>query len=388
MAELDFILQAVTTTTHARAIRAILRLPKPTQVLVSVAYVREPGLGPVEKAIKALAGRATFFVGIRNGITSIQAINRLLAMKAKVYAVDTASRSRIFHPKLYFAANTKQAGVIIGSANLTLGGLHNNIEASTHLKLDLSAANDKKFANEAVNAFADMLKKHPKHVFLIKNTRHANELFAAGRLADEEIIPAPTTTIFLKKGRRDDLRPMKLTPAIQSPFKGTATPRPQRTGTGRVVRPPKSGRSVAKYLVWKSRALTERDLNIPTGRHTNPTGSMGLKKGSFTEIDQRHYFRDQVFTDLNWTRDTPPTKWERGHAKFELVIKTINYGVFELKLSHNTNRRSRSYRQRNFMTHLHWGEAKKYIAKRDLLGRVLYLYRKDAVPPEFMIEID
>jgi len=40
------------------------------------------------------------------------------------------------------------------------------------------------------------------------------------------------------------------------------------------------------------------------------------------------------------------------------------------------------------MTQLHWGVAQPLIAKQDLLGRNLYLYRKDSTPPEFMIEID
>lgn len=79
---------------------------------------------------------------------------------------------------------------------------------------------------------------------------------------------------------------------------------------------------------------------------------------------------------------------KRAHAKFELVIKNLNYGVRDLKLSHNTDEKGRSYKQKNFMTQLHWGDAKKDVAKPDLLGRILYLYRKDTAPPEFMIEID
>jgi hypothetical protein len=115
---------------------------------------------------------------------------------------------------------------------------------------------------------------------------------------------------------------------------------------------------------------------------------MGLKKGALENIDQRHYFRDEAFADLTWTPDAQPSKWERAHAKFELVIKNLNYGVFDLQLSHNTDEKGRSYKQKNFMTQLHWGDAKKHVAKPDLLGRILYLYRKDTAPPEFMIEID
>jgi hypothetical protein len=40
------------------------------------------------------------------------------------------------------------------------------------------------------------------------------------------------------------------------------------------------------------------------------------------------------------------------------------------------------------MTQLHWGGAQKYVGKRDLLGRTMYLYRIDTTPPEFTIEID
>ena len=143
-----------------------------------------------------------------------------------------------------------------------------------------------------------------------------------------------------------------------------------------------------KYLVWESRPLSERDLSIPKGANTNPTGSMGFKKGLYDEIDQRHYFYDDVFNDLSWKPDTPGSKKLRATAKFELVIKNISYGVFDLVVAHSTDTTSASYKQSNFMTQLHWAEARPLIAKQDLLGRNLYLYRKDSTPPEFMIEID
>jgi HKD family nuclease len=391
MAELDFILQAVTTANHAKALQALLALPNPTEVLVSVAFVREPGLDAVEAAIKPVANKAKFFIGIRNDITSIQAVKRLLAMKVKLYAVDTGSRNILFHPKLYMAASVNKATVIIGSANLTFGGLHNNIEVSTYMDLDLSNAADKKFRDNVTKAFATMLKNHPQHVFLIKDNKHAEELFESGRLSDEKFIPAPSTTSSVK-GERDDLPRMKLTHTIRQRI---MVPVIKAAPATRPKKPAKAAPSVAtpsvsavRYLVWESKLLSERDLNIPTGANTAATGSMGLKKGAFDDIDQRHYFRDEVFADLTWTPDPPPKKWERAYAEFELVVKNLNYGVFNLRLSNNTDQNSISYQQKNFMTQLHWGDTKKYIAKTDLLGRILYLYRKDTTPPEFTIEID
>jgi HKD family nuclease len=394
MAELDFILQAVTAANHAQALQALLALLNPTEVLVSVAFVREPGLESVEAAIKPLATKTTFFIGIRNDITSIQAVKRLLAMKIKLYAVDTGSRGILFHPKLYMAASASKASVIVGSANLTFGGLHNNIEVSTRVDLDLSNAADKKFYDAVTNAFAEMLRNHPQHVFLIKDNKHADELFDSGRLADETLIPAPASTSSVRKGERDDLPRMKLTHTNRQRIKVSVT-KPVQAMT--LKKPAKAAPVVAvpqvsavRYLVWESKALSERDLNIPTGTNTAATGSMGLKKGALDDdkIDHRHYFRDVVFTHLTWTPDPPPKKWERAYANFELVVKNLNYGVFNLKLSHLTDQNSVSYQQKNFMTQLHWGSTRKYIAKSDLLGRILYLYRKDTTPPEFTIEID
>jgi HKD family nuclease len=395
VAELDFILQAVTTANHAKALEALLALPNPTEILVSVAFVKESGLEAVEAAIKPLAKRARFFIGIRNDITSIQAVKRLLAMKVKLFAVDTGSRNILFHPKLYLAASGSKATVIIGSANLTFGGLHNNIEVSTRVNLDLSNAADRKFREGVSNAFAEMLKAHPQHVFLIKDNKHADDLFESGRLADERLIPAPSVTSRVKKGERDDLPRMKLhlsaQPRIKIPvvLAAPATKSKKAAPTAALPRPPVSA---VRFLVWESKPLKERDLNVPTGANTAATGSMGLKKGALGDgsIDHRHYFRDEVFADLTWTKDPSPGKahLERAHANFELVVKNLNYGVFNLLLSHNTNQNSTSYLQRNFMTQIHWGDAKKYIAKDDLLGRTLYLYRKDTSPPEFTIEID
>jgi HKD family nuclease len=393
MAQITFILQAVTTANHAESIRKLLGLPMPTQIIVSVAYVKDSGLKALEEAIKPYSKITKFFVGIRNDVTSIQAIKRLLAMNVELYAVDTGSRKTIYHPKLYFAKNAEQANVIIGSANLTFGGLHNNIEASTIIQLDLSNAADNKFSEEVTNAFLEMLKKHPQHVFLIKDEEQADELFNSGRLADEDIVPAPYIASGVKKGERDNLPAMKLTKVLPPHMKG-ALVKPvvaEKTIETEHVEP-EPVESIHKTetvpkLVWESKELTRRSLCIPTGKNTNQTGSIGLGKGMF-EINPRTYFRNTVFVDLDWSVDVKRPNWERAWAKFELVIKGINYGDFDLKLSHLLDTASETYAQRNHVTQIHWEDAKKYVAKEDLLNRKLYLYRKDTHPPMFMIEID
>ena len=394
MADLNFILQAVTTANHAESIRTLLALPKPTQIVVSVAFARTTGLAAIQESLKPLAGKTKFFVGIRNDITSIQAIKQLLALKLDLYAVDTGSRKVIFHPKLYLAANASNGIAIIGSANMTFSGLHNNIEVSTRMALDFDKnPADKTFVDTAVTAFNTMLTAHPKHVFKIKNEKHAVQLFEEGRLADESVVVAPTSGSSVRKGDRDDLAPMKLFRVSRThPAKAKAAS--AKAAVPVKAMPTKAAAATAKpikgtkYLVWESKPLKERDLNIPKGKNTNPTGSMGLKKGLYDDIDQHTYFYDDVFYGLDWKAVKPGSKKLRATAKFELVIKNVSYGAFDMVVAHNTDTTTKSYAQGQFMTQIHWGTVKPLIAREDLLGRNLYLYRKDSTPPEFTIEID
>ena len=140
-------------------------------------------------------------------------------------------------------------------------------------------------------------------------------------------------------------------------------------------------------LVWESKPLTRRDLTIPDADGTHATGSMNLDKGLLPEeVDHRHYFRDDVFPILTWTHSGPTV--DEAFAKFQLVLKNINYGEFDLRLGHTTSTTSRAYLQKNAMTRLSWGPMRQYIAQPNLIGRTLKLYRDRADPTRFVLEID
>ena len=268
---------------------------------------------------------------------------------------------------------------------MTFSGLNNNIELSSVISLDLSIPSELQALTELMKSFETMVKSHPKHVFAIADNAHAEALFSEGRLADETIIPAPSPTSENESKKGDGLPRMTLWRVDRAHLKAKAIGSAKKKGGA-----PKSATplSTARYLVWKSNPLRERDLNIPEGKNTNPTGSMGLKMGAFDDIDHRHYFRNDVFSGLNWVADNPPKKKERAAADFELVIKNVDYGSFQLTISHNPDKTSKTYKQRNMMTHLHWGQVLPLIQRKDLLGRTLLLYRQDATPPTYTIEID
>lgn len=398
MAKIVFLLQAVTTEFHASALRKLLSRPDLERVVASVAFVRQDGVNVVASELKAVAKVAKFFVGIRNNITSVQALLRLLELGVKVYAVDTASRSTIFHPKVFLAKGKKDACAIIGSANMTLGGLHNNIEAGAIIGLSLGNTDDRAFFHSALKNLEGLPSRFPKHVFEVRNVTDVEKLFDEGRLVDEDIVIAPVVTSSVRKGERDKLTTMKLVhhafPRAKrrvvkvKPVVAAATPKQAASVSTPASMP---AVQVPGFIqVWESRELSERDLNIPRGKSTNATGAFYFKKGALEGIDQRHFFRDEIFSGLDWRQDqrTGKTHFERSEASFRFIVKGLDYGLFQLNLSHDTDTTSRSYEQDNEMTKMHWGKVKEIVAKTDLLGRILSLYRKDVNPPEFLIEID
>jgi len=379
MAKPEFLFQGIRKhNDHETAIRTLLEIEDLTKMIFGVAFVRENGVKQISDFIKKHNRRTVIYAGIRNGITSAQGLLALLDLKVKIYSVDTGSTSTIFHPKAYISFNDDEGRVIIGSANLTLSGLHENIEASTVLTIDRQNQADEQFLNDLVSSITSLQDSFPEHVVEVRKKTDILRLLKQGRIEDERIAQPHRGTARVDGAKRDQLPRIKL-------FRKQRD-RVIKLPRHRVIPPVHDGWT----LVWVSKGLTERDLNIPTGVTTNPTGSMLLKKGKLEGIDQRSYFRRTIFSSLDWRRDADRSlrHLERAEAEFEIVVKGVTFGKYTMKLTHNSRTDTRAYEQLNAMTQIHWGVAKGFIAHRDLLGRELRLYQKINNPRKFLIEID
>lgn len=389
MAAKEFILQGLTTRTHGDVVRSLYDIDDIKRSIISVAFLLESGVDHIEAALMPHAATATVFAGIRNDITSFQGMKRLLNAGVRLHAVDTGTRQVLFHPKLYYVRGRKLARLSIGSANLTLGGLNNNIEAGVILDFDPTDANDAKFLKDLEAEFDSLTDGHPDNIFRIKKAKRLKELLDAGVLTDETNMPPPKPRTSAKPGSSDPTPRLKMavTP-IKKPLKKAAAPKPPAPAAASPVVTPMVGSvGVAFEHVWTSKELTERDLTIPTGNNTNPTGSINLDKGLLsTEVDHRHYFRDEVFPALTWTARSATV--DEATATFQVVLKGIDYGLFDMQIRHTTSTNTASYIQRNAMTRLSWGKAAAEVKRPDLIGRHMSLYRDLADPTKFMIEID
>jgi HKD family nuclease len=259
MAKIDFVLQAVTDRFHADELRKLLSKPDCVRVLASVAFVRQDGVDALAASLQALAHASTFFVGIRNGVTSVQGLRRLLDLGVRLVAVDTASRAAIFHPKLFLAEHKASASLLVGSANLTFTGLHNNIEVGAILDLDLSQTDDKNLLTGILKTFQDLPSRFPENVFHVKDHGALEKLFNDGRLVDEDIAEPPPVAAFVRKGARDTLPPMRLPRHTPAPRKRAAArpkprPKPKQTDNHSEEGHPEPAPPFA--LIWESLGLS------------------------------------------------------------------------------------------------------------------------------------
>jgi len=378
MATIRFLLQGFTAATHLKEMRRLLACPNPERFLFGVAFVNRAGAERLAQEIGSTSVPIDFFAGIRNNTTTRQGLERLLEAGIKLHVVDTGAENLLFHPKIYLAHGTQEARAIVGSSNLTLGGLHNNIEASMSLDLDIAAKADRKLVQTIESSFDSLLSEHPEHVFTICRVEDLRSLQSQGRLLDESQTFRPRALPKSVQAETDPLRRLQLKlPPIRQTIPHAAASKPLGT----------HARPASMALMWRSKPLTRRDLTIPDNISTHATGSINLDKGMLEDhVDHRHYFRDSVFSQLSWKPAGPTV--DEAYADFALVIGKIDYGIFRLRIAHTTSTSSAAYRQKNAMTRLSWGSARDHVAKDSLLGRTLSLYHTFAADPSFLLEID
>lgn len=383
MATVRHIFQPIVTGhLHADQLTSLASEPWITDLLISSAFANSAGVSAVSAALAPVAGNTRAFIGVRNGSTTAQAAAALLKLGIDLYGVDTATRSRIFHPKLFLASSANRSRAIIGSANLTHAGLHNNIEAGVDLVLDHADASDKAFVDGFLDGFADLVANHPLHCFPITSGRQIVDLLKQGLLEDERNPKTQTAYGAGKQGAQTSKSPIAL-PLAAPPKKKARKPKPPVAGGGQttVSAPPTFGQ-----LVWVKPNLPSSDLQLNQG--SNVPGVLRLTQAGYQvngqTIDQKTYFRNQVFAQLNWTYDAAKQK-DVADVPISLVIAGVYVGDFDLSLSHKP---AWAAGQGNYTTGLHWGGATGHIKQQGLRGRDLRLYEPANPQSRFVIEIN
>ena len=111
-----------------------------------VAFAKASGLLRLAPALQSFidrGGQVEIVVGVDEGITTKQALELIMRYSTVAYVFNNPVST--FHPKLYlFESSRNWAVALVGSSNLTVGGLYTNYETNIVLDFDLSLAADRK----------------------------------------------------------------------------------------------------------------------------------------------------------------------------------------------------------------------------------------------------
>jgi hypothetical protein len=358
------------------------------RAIVSVAFVSQDGVEHIATLLTPHADKITVFAGIRNDITSAQALKRLLEIGVSLYAVDTGTRMLLFHPKLYHVRAAATAKLSVGSANLTLGGLNNNIEAGVLINLSLLDSDDLAFTDGLEASFDGLAAQYPENVFHVTDEVMVNGLLDAGRLIDESTAPPPRTATKAKAGSTDSTPRMKMLPKV---IRGKAKDRGQAASVSASSAPVSAASELLLIehgmLLWEKPNLPESDLQLLA--HSGNPGVLRLTQAKFEvngeRIDQRTYFRTTIFGNLAWVVDSNDPGKEMASVAVVLVISGVFIGEFDLRLSHKPDWAAG---QGNYTTGLHWDRAVEFIRKPNLKGRTFRLFAPSVRNGRFVLEID
>jgi len=358
------------------------------QFTAIVAFASEAGVSSVIEHIKSAEKHLTqieFYIGIDQQATSYEALNLLLDSNLNCYIYHTVSHI-IFHPKIYIFEGEKQGKIIIGSSNLTLQGLFQNMEASLVIDFEMNDKQGINLLNQIKNYYRFLLDKTALNVQQL-----TQDLIK--QLTDAEVIPK-------EKERREVSNTTNKTPQNQDLFSEVkkmfpSVNIPKRKTKPQKKKPQKSAQKTTlskgkQTLVWQKKNLPSSDAQQVSGK-TNPTGVLRLAQARFklndTLIDFKTYFRNEVFDRLDWAQKTrvQNSPLEEVHTDFQIEIDGVSKGIFNLRISHDSDRVAG---QNNVPTTLHWGDAIGAIREQNIKGKTLSLFQIEGETNLFLIKIE
>ena len=364
------------------------------KIWIVSAFAKEKGVRHLTQHIiqaKSQGADIRVVIGIDHKSTSVEALREINSLGVNAKIVDNIRPNHTFHPKIYlFEATGIKAELLVGSSNLTEGGLFSNYEASTRTTFELPS--DEADYNAIKQSLERYLNPAGKTVQIL-----TNELIQTLR-ARKDIPTEKEMTSARKRAKSSGKKRHEGIPAspfgsesLRYPPKLPKLLKPKAAKRKLTQKPyaPSAGKakpSTHGTLLWQKSKLPASDVQRQIG---NVTGGLRLTqarwKANGENIDQTTYFRTAVFGGLQWDKWKDKPYSEIATAKFAVQILGKDYGLHELDISHKP---SGEAGQHNYTTILHWGALSDIVRKLNLIGKTFRLY----APPEgqtepFFIEV-
>lgn len=338
------------------------------RLAIAVAWARPSGLLHLEDAVglmRARGGTSRIIVGIDEGGATVEGLQMVVELfdKANVLHDPTGGT---FHPKIYIFRGDHEALAIIGSNNLTAGGLYFNFEAAHVCALDLALSADL--------AILEQLEDYMQRL-LEDDTCLELTMELIGQIAVN-----PRYRIGFeahRRGRSDSnahdenesnfpgiFRPTRYArKAVAKTVVARTSRNSTRSADQIVTTSAEAGGSTAAVAARWTKRLTRSDCGQPR-EGSNTTGALRFTKAGHP-IDQANWFRRVLFEGGDWVDDPSRPGRERCDIRFDVDIYGNKLGTHVLGLKFDAQREAG---QNNFTTDLKWGSMAPAIRSQDLVG--------------------
>jgi HKD family nuclease len=347
--------------------------PTINRLLVLSAWVRESGLALIAPDLRALrdrGGKVDFFLGVDLKGSTVQGF-RLAGELASTISV-VHDHSGTFHPKVYLATGPSVGYALIGSNNLTAGGLSFNYEGALGLRFRTSEKPD---FLKSIDLLSKRLSQD-KEVCKRLTPALLKRLVAEGWLVDEDRDR--------RHSREDRARRRPVTPPGSAPIFGSsrfekrskAPPRNQERKSTKSRGSRKAGvsasqrQSVLTPDSWSKKLGVGDAQRSPMGNLTHVVRFTGVP----ANIKNRaRFFRGVFFKDEQWhaRRDSVGNRIEVANINVWASISGRDLGLKEVKIDYGAYRDERG----RATTVLHWGDLMPDVLDSDLTGHYLLIER-------------
>jgi hypothetical protein len=318
--------------------------PNWTEFRAAVAFVKRSGTRFIAPHLSTFCKRPGAKVNISIGVdltgSTYEGVKDLVdavGALGKLWVYRNSSNT--FHPKVFVFRNGNAADIVVGSGNLTKGGLYENSEAFVRHVLDLSKAEDAALLG-AIEASLDNWSTFQAKLCLPLDSAVLKELHDSGDLPSEAVAAAAIKKALavVKKPKGKTLfgtAPFPKAPAPPAPLPpAPASPAPTAVpASGGLPSPsaPTPGVLAAKGHIF---GMTLQNTDVGVGQTTS-----GTQKRS-PEVFIPLLALDQLPTFWNWKSKSEPTSsykkdaaWQAKHADWiakQSKLKTLDRPIEKL----------------------------------------------------------
>jgi HKD family nuclease len=352
-----------------------------------VAFASRAGIVGLSRHIETAKNNGievSFIIGVDNEGTSKEALEELLNLNVNCFVYHTTQKV-IFHPKIYLFQGSENL-VIIGSSNITLPGLYQNVESSVNITFDEGDEDGNTILQHISFHFNTILTEDDANLQKL-DQELINDLVSAG------IVPSESVRLRRQNKKKKNINSERSNDAlnkIKARFPSKELRKPDKE-FGRTATETISSEEIFEVvpemiseeeptrgeLVWQKNDLPKSDVQIvETGSTTNPTGGFRLTQAGFevagTRIDQTIYFRNNLFGTYTWEEVSDTPFVEVAKVPIRIVIENRDYGTYLLNVRHKP---SGEAGQANYTTLISWGEVGNTIGRLKLNGKTMQMYR-------------